>query len=199
VSDDRGADFDASYGADAPPPWDIGRPQSAFAALAAAGELGETVLDAGCGTGEHALIAAVAGYDATGIDLAPTAIRIAEDKARQRGLAARFLVGDALRLSDLGQQFDTVLDCGLFHTFDDDDRARYVGSLAAVVPTGGRVHLLCFSDAEPGDWGPRRVTEAELREAFAHGWEVERIEPSVLDVTLRPEPVPAWLCTVTRR
>jgi SAM-dependent methyltransferase len=65
---------------------------------------------------------------------------------------ARFLVADALRLIDLGELFDTVLDCGLFHVLDDDERECYVDSLAAVVPPGGRYHMLCFSDGQPGDW-----------------------------------------------
>src|SRR6266700_6635446 len=69
-----------------PPPWDIGRPQPAFLSLAEAGALRGRVLDAGCGTGEHALMAAGTGLDATGIDLAPTAIRLARQKAAARNL-----------------------------------------------------------------------------------------------------------------
>src|SRR5947209_3876526 len=95
------------------PPWDIGRPQPDFVELAEAGELRGHVLDVGCGTGEHALMAAGLGLPATGVDASPTAIAIAEGKARDRQLPARFLVWDALELPSLGEQFDTVLDCGL--------------------------------------------------------------------------------------
>src|SRR5947209_9475510 len=115
------------------PPWDIGRPQPAFASLAGAGALTGRVLDAGCGTGEHTLMAAGLGLDATGIDLAATALRTAERKARQRGLTARFLRWDALRLAELGQAFGTVLDCGLFHLFDGHDRAAYTRGLRTVL------------------------------------------------------------------
>src|SRR5919109_3846614 len=87
------------------PPWDIGRPQPAFVALAQAGAIRGRVLDVGCGTGEHALMAAGLGLEATGVDAAPTAIAIARGKARDRGLTARFLVWDALRLASLGEQF----------------------------------------------------------------------------------------------
>jgi len=86
----------------------------------------------------------------------------------------------------------------LFHTFDDDDRVRYVSGLAAVMSPGGRVFLLCFSDRQPGDWGPRRIREDELRANFADGWRVDSIEPAELAVTLFPEPVQAWLATITR-
>jgi ubiquinone/menaquinone biosynthesis C-methylase UbiE len=190
-------DFEESYATT--PPWDIGRPQPPFAALMDAGRIGGRVLDVGCGTGEHALMAAAAGLDATGVDIAPTAIRLAEAKARDRGLTARFVVGDAFALEALGGQFDTVLDCGLFHVFDDDDRPRLVASPGRAVAPGGRYWMLCFSEHEPGDWGPRRVTQAEIRAAFGHGWDVESIEEAELHITLRPEPVQAWLAALVRR
>jgi len=183
-------DFDASYASETPPAWDIGRPQPAFDRLAKAGNLVGSVLDAGCGTGEHALLAASLGHEVVGVDLSAKAIELAMTKAATGGVEARFLVADALRLVDLGEQFDTVLDCGLFHVFDDDERERYVDSLAAVVSPGGRYHMLCFSDRQPGDWGPRRVTRDELRAAFGEGWEVESIEPTVIDLTWDP-PVPS--------
>jgi 2-polyprenyl-3-methyl-5-hydroxy-6-metoxy-1,4-benzoquinol methylase len=117
----RPEDFDASY--TGTPPWDIGRPQPAFLELAEASVIRGRVLDVGCGTGEHALMAAGRGLEATGIDTASTAIAIAQDKARKRGITARFLVWNALQLGALDDQFDTVLDCGLFHVFEDDERA----------------------------------------------------------------------------
>src|ERR1700716_2866190 len=166
--------FDALYAGR--PPWDIGRPQPAFVGLRDRDLLQGRVLDAGCGTGEHALMSAALGLEATGIDLAPTAIELAKRKAEERNLPARFLVWDALQLPALGEQFDTVLDCGLFHVFDDDDRARFVESLRAVIPAGGRYHMLCFSEHQLGDWGPRRVTQDEIRASFADGWRVESIE-----------------------
>jgi cyclopropane fatty-acyl-phospholipid synthase-like methyltransferase len=180
------------------PPWDIGRPQPAFVELADAGAIRGRVLDVGCGTGEHVLMAAKLGLDATGVDTAPTAISLAEKKARDRGLTARFLVCDALNLAALGEAFDTILDCGLFHVFDDDDRARFPGSLRTAVATGGRYYMLCFSDRQPGDWGPRRVTQNEIRASFSDGWEVEAIEPATIDVTLDPNGALAWRATVRK-
>jgi SAM-dependent methyltransferase len=190
-------EFDAMYEGGTPP-WDIGRPQAAFAHLVEAGEVRGRVLDVGCGTGEHALLAAAAGLEVTGVDAAPTAIRAAREKAAQRSLEARFEVWDALDLPALGVAFDTVLDCGLFHVFDDDDRARLVTSLSGAVVGGGRYFMLCFSDKQSGDWGPRRVSEDELRESFAGRWRVDSIEDAVLETTLGPEGALAWLATFTR-
>ena len=92
------------------PPWDTGRAQPAIVQLGAEGRLQGHVLDIGCGTGEHALLAASLGLEATGIDGAESAIRIARQKALDRGLDARFLVADALALQDLDEQFDTIID-----------------------------------------------------------------------------------------
>ena len=84
---------------------------------------------------------------------------------------ARFEVADALRLADLGLTFDTIIDSGVFHVFDDENRARYVASLASVLRPGGRCYLICFSDRQPGTCGPRRVSQDELRAAFGDGWD----------------------------
>ena len=189
-------DFDSFYAST--PPWDIGRPQPAFLRLAETGQLRGRVLDSGCGTGEHALMAAGLGLEVVGVDAAPTPIAMAKKKAQERGLSAQFVVGDALDLPALGANFDTVLDCGLFHIFDDHDRARYVASLKAVMPSGARYYMLCFSEREPGDWGPRRVRAMEIRASFADGWHVDSIEPATLEITIDPERVEAWLAAITR-
>ncbi len=180
------------------PPWDIGRPQPALQGLADAGELHGRVLDAGCGTGEHALMAATLGLDATGIDAVPAAIEMAKAKAVSRGLDVRLHVGDVLKLGVAGERFDTVLDSGCFHTFDDDDRRTYAESLSVAIPPGGRYFMLCFSDRQPGAVGPRRVTQDEIRSTFADGWRVDSIDPTVLETTVQDRDALAWLASMTR-
>ena len=180
------------------PPWDIGRPQASIVALADAHKIAGRVLDVGCGTGEHALLAARHGCDAYGVDISPRAVGIAQGKAAERGLAVHFQVGDALHLDRLGRQFDVIIDSGVFHVFDDDERPRYIESLASVLRPGGTCFLMCFSDRQPGTWGPRRVSQAELREAFSDGFSIESIEPAVFEVALEPSHVQAWLAVIRR-
>jgi SAM-dependent methyltransferase len=156
------------------------------------------VLDAGCGTGENALHVAALGLDVVGVDVAETALAIAREEAARRGIAAEFAVADALHLDRLGREFATVLDCGLFHTFDDDERGAYVASLASVTSAGGRLHLLCFRDAGPGASGPHPVGEDELRAAFAQGWTVASLTPDRIETRFAAEGVPGWLATIER-
>ncbi len=192
-------DWDDSYTSSSPP-WDIGRPQPAFLRLADAGALTGALLDAGCGTGEHTILAARRGADALGIDVSARAIEIARRKAAERGVETVFGVLDALRLETLGESFDTILDSGLFHVFDDATRIRYVAAIHAVLRPGGHLHLMCFSDRQPGDWGPRRVTEAELRAAFGSDWRIDSLTPDRFDINpgLGTATAEAWRADILR-
>jgi cyclopropane fatty-acyl-phospholipid synthase-like methyltransferase len=184
-------------------PWDIGRPQKALIDIA--DQVTSPLLDAGCGTGDAALFFAARGLDVTGIDYLKEPIRRARIKAAERGLAAKFHVQDALTLSESNERFASIIDCGLFHVFSDDDRRGYVRGLAHVLEPGGCVLLMCFSDAEPGNFGPRRVTRQELKDAFAEGWQIESIEPRQFETnpkftgaTFSEGGPKAWLAIVRR-
>ncbi len=181
------------------PPWDTGRPNPEIVSLEEAGWISGSVLDAGCGTGENSLYLASRGHEVWGIDAAFNAIRKAVKKAGERGISARFLKADALALDKLGRTFDAVVDCGLFHTFSDRERERYTASLSTVLRQGGKLALWCFSDQAKGTLGPRRVSQAEIRSAFAVGWTVLSITPVRLGSKSGAERAPAWLCQIVRK
>ena len=163
------------------PPWDIGKPQKNFVEVA--DQITGSVLDAGCGTGDTALFLASRGNQVTGIDFLEEPIKRAKVKAAERGSNVTFLVKDALTLKDWSsEQFDNVIDSGLFHVFSDEDRKKYVAGLATILKSGGTLFLMCFSDEEPGTQGPRRVAEKELQVSFAQGWEVISIRPVRFEV-----------------
>lgn len=182
------------------PLWDIGRPQREVIELVERGAFRSPLLDAGCGTGENALAIAASGATVLGVDASPRAIGRAMDKARAGALAGvEFLVADVFTLEGLGRRFASALDCGLFHVFDDHERPVYAASLYAALEPGATLNLLCFSDRERPGWGPRRVSEAELRATFARGWEAAAIVPAVFETNLDPGEVRAWLATFIRR
>lgn len=215
--------FDAVYRGESPfgerPPWDTGGPQPAFVTLEEAGLISGAVLDSGCGSGENTLYLAARGHFVTGLDLAPTAISIARDRARERGLDATFDVADALDLSGYEGRFDTVVDCGLAHTFGPDQLRAYAAELHRVCRPGALVHVLSISDrgsavmqarlaeaiegipASPPDddsapHGPHRSAD-DLAKGFADGWTVESLTDTTMHGLLpsasEPFDMPAWL------
>jgi cyclopropane fatty-acyl-phospholipid synthase-like methyltransferase len=189
--------FDSAYRGT--PPWDIGRPQKEFVELVRRGEITGSVLDIGCGTGEHALFFAGEGYEVLGIDSTPLAIQKAREKAAGRGLQVDFLVLNALDLSRLNRKFDTATDSGLFHTLSDEDRPVFVDNLAAILSPSGKYFMLCFSELEPGGYGPRRITKREIQDSFREGWSINYIRPAIFESRTRAEGPRAWLSSISKK
>jgi SAM-dependent methyltransferase len=183
------------------PAWDVGRPQRAVYELDVAGEIPRSVLDVGCGTGEHALFLAGRGHVASGVDPSARAIARATRRARERQLPVAFMTEELSRLERLGRSFDGALDAGSFHRVELDKRADYARALASVVRPGGRLFVLCFGDHERGPGGPRRVTRAELCTVLegAGLFGVDAIEPSLIESRGYPGGANAWLAKATRR
>ncbi|MGO8737073.1 MAG: class I SAM-dependent methyltransferase [Terriglobia bacterium] len=152
------------------PPWDIGKPQPPFVAIA--DRVLSPVLDAGCGTGNTALFFAARGHRVTGIDFVEEAIRRARAKAAERDLPVEFLVKDAMTLGGWDERFASVIDSGLFHIYAGDEQRRYVQGLAHVVQPGGQLFLFTFTEEAP-EGG---VSRQQLYDIFADGWDVESVE-----------------------
>jgi SAM-dependent methyltransferase len=180
-------------------PWDTDGPSSFVEDLERSHLVRGDVLDAGCGTGENALFLAGRGYHVVAIDAAPTAIERAKTKASERRLAVDFQVADACDLTGYVERFDTVIDSGLFHVFDEEsDRLRYSAALRRACRAAAALFVLALrGPTVPGAarlrrllkplarWvpiagcGTHMVSEAELRRAFADGWLVEAQEERV--------------------
>jgi len=171
------------------PPWDVGHVQPEFARIV------------GCGTGENILYFANLDHEVWGIDSSQVAIEKAKAKAKERYLEARFRVMDALELEELGRDFDTVIDSGLFHTFEDEERPSFVQSLSSVLKPGGTYIMLAMSDLEPDDWGgPRRIAKEEIHATFHNGWRINYIQRARFETLLEfhIEGAKAWLSSITK-
>ena len=104
-----------------------------------------------------------------------------------------------MHLEHLGRRFDAVLDCGLFHSFEDGERSDYAASLASAIKQDGTLYVLCFRYEDP-DPGPHPVRREELRAAFSadQGWNVIAIEPERIETNYHANGVSAWLTTIKR-
>ena len=189
--------FDESYRGI--PPWDIGRPQGEFVKLSDEGEVVGEVIDIGCGTGEHTIFFASRGHRALGVDSAPRAIERAKEKARERRSKAEFKVADALNLGLLKRQFDSAIDCGLFHVFTDNERVAYARSLSKILRPRGRYFMLVFSDKEPAGWGgPRRISKQEIVDTFSDGWHINFVRRAKFESIFHEDGGEAWLAGITK-
>ncbi len=178
------------------PPWEINGPQSEIVHLAESGDIRSPVLDVGCGTGENALYLAKTGFEVVGIDVVAAAVERAVGKARERSLAPTFLVWDVLDLEHLERKFNTVIDSGFFHVLPDKKRPVFVTGLASVLNPGGTYLVMCFSEHEPGTWGPRRVTRSEIRENFDQGWRINYIREAKFQTNIGSRECKAWLSSI---
>jgi len=196
---DGSHDFAGMY-AEGIPPWQIDRPQSEVIRLIEQGKFASPVLDLGCGTGDNAIELARHGLVVKGLDAVPEALERARKKTEQAGLkqSPEFILGDALRLAESGLKARTVLDCALFHTFSDEERKEYIRGLEAVLSSGGRLHILSFSELETRQPGPRRLSLSEITGSFGKGWRVEDSVRCRYWDRVRPDGAHAWRVSFVR-
>lgn len=140
------------------PPWDTGISPPELLEFVQQYPPGKA-LDLGCGTGTNAITLARAGWEVTGVDFAPRAVRAARRKARQAGLDIDFRVGNAAKPSVIGP-FDLVLDIGCFHSLSRRDREDYAKNLDLLIAEGG-TYLLYLFFRQPGESGPG-LTEEDI-------------------------------------
>jgi ubiquinone/menaquinone biosynthesis C-methylase UbiE len=183
------------------PPWDVRQPQPAVRRLVESGLFTGRVLDVGCGYGENALLIAASGLSVTGVDLDAEGLRRAGEQSRERSLDSRtrFVRCDVRQLAAFGEEFDTVLDSLVFHSFEGQARREYVAGLRSVTRPGGRLHVLCYSDRHVGPPSPpHKVSRDDIDEAFGEGWSVDEVCATTSISNLAPDGITSWLVTCTR-
>jgi len=160
-------------------PWDIDVPSEELVELIEKGEIKPcTALDVCCGTGTEAIYLVKNGFEVSAIDISKEAIRIAEKNAEEAKVKVDFRVGSVLELPFQDNSFGFVNDRGCFHVFAPEYRKWFADEIHRVMKLGGIYLLRCFSDKEPGDWGPYRISKQEITSTFSN------FEISIEDIKL---------------
>ena len=163
--------WDSAYRRPDPPGWDVGRPLSNLVEQVEDGILKPSrAVVLGCGSGTNAVYLAQKGFDVTGVDLAPTALVQAEEKAKKAGASVRWLVADVLNPPAL-KPFDVVFDRGCYHGVRRQGAKEFVASLRKLTKPGSLVLILAGNANEQPHYGPPRVKEEEIRRDFAEDFE----------------------------
>jgi len=113
-------------------------------------------LDLGTGTGSKSIELAKRGFDVTAVDISPTAIKHAEDKARKENVKINFIAADVTKLSIPGNpKFDLILDWACLHHIPRASQKRYVSGVKKLCKSSGHLILRCFSKYKisPGEIG----------------------------------------------
>ncbi len=142
------------------PPWDTGISPPELLEFIEKHEPGRAI-DIGCGTGTNMITLAKAGWQVTGVDFAPRAIKLARQKLKRTGIQAEMSVSDATKLSGITGPFDFALDLGCFHGISKNGQAKYLDQLKRILAPNG--FWLLYSFLNPGT--PRsghRLDEADL-------------------------------------
>jgi ubiquinone/menaquinone biosynthesis C-methylase UbiE len=127
------------------PPWDTNQTPPELMDFIHSHEPG-SALDIGCGTGTNCLALARAGWDVTGVDFAPEAIRKAKSKFQKEGFQGRFILADISILELKDHYFELVLDIGCYHRLNTASRKQYREILKRVLKPGGAFLLYGHQD-----------------------------------------------------
>ena len=149
---------------------------------------GRRILDLGTGPATQAMNLAKRGFDVLATDISPSAIKKAKASAKAAGLSIEFRVDNVLASNLAPNLVDAIVDRGVFHVLPEDKRPAYVRTVHRVLRPNGWLFLKCFSDKEPGTWGPHRIAESELRGYFRGTFEIRSIVETVFYGNVKPPP-----------
>ncbi len=149
---------------------------------------GGRLLDLGTGPATQAMNLAKRGFDVVATDISSSAIKKAKAAAIESGLSITFLVDNVLKSRLAPNLVDAIVDRGVFHVLPKDKRPLYVRTVHRVLRPDGWLFLKCFSDKEPGTWGPHRIAEPELLGYFRGSFEILSVVETVFQGNVKPPP-----------
>ena len=191
--------WDSAYRTEEAAPWDIGRPADELQKVISAGKISKCrAVDLCCGSGTDAIYLASQGFDVTGIDISPTALGQAEQKARKANLSVHWVLADTLSPPDL-RPFDFIYDRACYHVVREQNQVAYIETVRRLSHPGTSFLLISARKDDPladGNWG---VTEEDLRSDFLNLFDVEWMHEISLETSRPGFSPPAWSVFLKRK
>jgi SAM-dependent methyltransferase len=161
--------WDGSYRGGKRPFWDAGLPSGELRRVVEQGIVRPgPAVDLGCGSGTDAIYLASKGFNVTAIDIAPTALSQAREKAHRAGVKVRWLLANVLSLPKL-EPFEFIFDRGCYHEVRFDNAAAYVETVRRLSQPGRTRFLLLAGNPNevPVQYAPPQVAEEDIRSDFS--------------------------------
>jgi len=145
-------------------PWNMETPPWPLVELVDNGQVQPCrAIDLGCGAGNYAIYLAGRGFEVTGVDFSPTAIKIARENASKKGLKCDFFVADVVEeLDRLNQTWDFACEWGLLHHIPPEQRQKYVENVRRILNPKGKYLSVSFSEKDAGFAGPAKCRKTRL-------------------------------------
>jgi len=167
--------WDGSYRGGKRPLWDAGQPSGELRRVVEQGIIRPgPAVDLGCGSGTDAIYLASKGFNVTAIDIAPTALSQAREKADRAGVKVRWLLANVLSLPRL-EPFEFIFDRGCYHEVRFDNAAGYVETVRRLSQPGRTRFLLLAGNPNeaPVQYAPPQVAEEDIRSDFSSLFDFE--------------------------
>jgi SAM-dependent methyltransferase len=151
-------------------------------------------LDIGCGSGIWSVALARRGWEVTGVDVVPKALRRARKRAEDAAVDVRFVEGDVTALRpEVGNAFNFAIDFNCFHDLSPAQQMAVGRSVSGVVAPGATMLMQAWPRESRMPWLPQGADIGEIQAAFP-GWTV--VDERVADVSGAPDDVrkaaPRW-------
>ena len=145
-------------------PWNTETPPQLLVELLDSGKVRPCkAIDLGCGAGNHAVYLASRGFEITGVDFSPTAIKIAKENAEKKALKCNFFVADVVsKLDKVNQTWDFAYDWGLLHHIFPQQRKIYIKNVHRILNRSAKYLSLCFSEMDTAFQGPGKYRKTTL-------------------------------------
>jgi len=174
--------WDSAYRRDRKPGWDTGRPSVHLKKVVEDGTIRPCrAVVLGCGTGTNAIYLAGKGFDVTGVDIAPTALTLAEGKAQKAGVKVKWVVADVLALPK-SEPFEFIFDRGCYHGVRRGNAAGYVATAGQLTRPGSRILILAGNANEARHYGPPRVKQQDICGDFSEAFDIVWLQETKFDL-----------------